>query len=109
MHFCGWKGSTITIAILSLTSFNRAIEFVQVFIFEVANGEENLGAAASKHIIIVCFSISMCAVLLGVAYTKSLKQHHNWLVRGIFNVSYRMVQSWHVVNKAYSLHVKTRI
>ena len=40
-----------------IPSFNRAIEFVQVFIFEVANGEENLGAAASECVI-VC-SISM--------------------------------------------------
>ncbi|XP_003388130.1 PREDICTED: pleckstrin homology domain-containing family A member 8-like [Amphimedon queenslandica] len=57
----------------ALLWLKRAIEFVQVFIFEVANGEENLGAAAS------------------VAYTKSLKQHHNWLVRGIFNLAVKAV------------------
>lgn len=44
------------------------MEFIQVFISEVAGGEHSLDIAAGK------------------AYTKSLRKYHNWIVRGIFSV-----------------------
>ena len=47
----------------------RAMEFVCHFIGEVAGGEQSLDVAAGK------------------AYSLSLRRHHNWIVRGIFNVS----------------------
>ena len=47
----------------------RAMEFIQVFVSEVAGGEHSLDIAAGK------------------AYTKSLRNFHSWIVRGIFSVS----------------------
>ena len=44
------------------------MEFVCHFVGEVAEGEKSLDVAAGK------------------AYSLSLRQHHNWIVRGIFNV-----------------------
>ena len=40
-----------------------------MFISEVAEGEHSLDVAAGK------------------AYSKSLRKYHNWIVRGVFNVS----------------------
>lgn len=48
----------------------RALEFVYTFLDCVLSGEENL---------VVCANI---------AYEKSLKQFHGWIVRGIFKVSH---------------------
>lgn len=48
---------------------SRAMEFVQHFIAEVADGEHSLDVAAGK------------------AYGLSLRRYHNWIVRGVFNVS----------------------
>ena len=48
---------------------SRAMEFIQIFISEVAEGEHSLDVAAGK------------------AYSKSLRKYHNWIVRGVFNVS----------------------
>ena len=53
----------------TLLCIYRAMEFIQVFISEVAGGEHSLDIAAGK------------------AYTKSLRKYHNWIVRGIFSVS----------------------
>ena len=47
----------------------RAMEFVQHFIAEVSAGEHSLDVAAGK------------------AYGLSLRRYHNWIVRGVFNVS----------------------
>ena len=47
---------------------HRGMEFIQIFIKEVAEGEQSLDVAAGK------------------AYSKSLRRFHNWIVRGIFNV-----------------------
>ena len=65
---------TITVQVLILgththTHTNRAMEFIYQFIGEIANGEQALDIAAGK------------------AYSKSLRRHHNWMVRGIFSVS----------------------
>lgn len=45
------------------------MEFIQIFLTEVAEGEQSLDVAAGK------------------AYSKSLRRFHNWIVRGVFNVS----------------------
>ena len=45
------------------------MEFIQVFIKEVAEGEQSLDVAAGK------------------AYSKTLRRFHNWIVRGVFNVN----------------------
>ena len=47
---------------------NRALEFLYSFLESVLTGEENL---------VVCAN---------VAYQKSLKRYHGWIVRGIFSV-----------------------
>lgn len=47
---------------------DRAMEFVQHFIAEVAGGEHSLDVAAGK------------------AYSISLRRYHSWIVRGVFNV-----------------------
>lgn len=47
----------------------RALEFVHAFLECVLSGEEDL---------VVCAEI---------AYEKSLKKFHGWMVRGIFKVS----------------------
>ena len=45
------------------------MEFIQILLSEVVDGEHSLDVAAGK------------------AYSKSLRKHHNWIVRGVFNVS----------------------
>ena len=47
----------------------RALEFVHAFLESVLTGEEDL---------VVCAN---------VAYEKTLKKYHGWIVRGIFKVS----------------------
>jgi len=46
----------------------RALEFVHVFLENVLTGEQDLVKCAN------------------VAYEKSLRRYHGWLVRGIFSV-----------------------
>ena len=53
----------------TLPLLSRALEFVHAFLESVLTGEEDL---------VVCANI---------AYEKSLKRYHGWIVRGIFNVS----------------------
>ena len=60
--------NTVVTTCISLSCVYRAMEFIQVFISEVAGGEHSLDIAAGK------------------AYTKSLRKYHNWIVRGIFSV-----------------------
>ena len=50
-------------------TYYRGMEFIQIFIKEVAEGEKSLDVAAGK------------------AYSKSLRRFHNWIVRGVFNVN----------------------
>lgn len=57
-----------------LLSSCRALEFVYSFLECVLSGEENL---------------SVCA---NIAYEKSLKRYHGWIVRGIFKVSSENVE-----------------
>jgi hypothetical protein len=56
-------------------NYYRGMEFIQIFIKDVAEGEQSLDVAAGK------------------AYSKSLRRFHNWIVRGVFNVSTTM-QIW---------------
>ena len=49
--------------------YYRGMEFIQIFIKEVAEGEQSLDVAAGK------------------AYSKSLRRFHNWIIRGVFNVN----------------------
>ena len=54
--------------------FSRALEFVHAFLESVLTGEEDL---------VVCAN---------VAYEKSLKRYHGWIVRGIFKVGYVLTE-----------------
>ena len=65
----------------------RALEFVHAFLESVLTGEEDL---------VVCAN---------VAYEKSLKRYHGWLVRGIFKVSQSFKKSQHKLNVAMVLVV----
>lgn len=56
---------------------HRALEFVHAFLECVLSGEEDL---------VVCANI---------AYEKSLKKYHGWIVRGIFKVSPYYRESYH--------------
>lgn len=56
-------------AFLFLFLLSRGMEFIYLFLAELARGETALDIAAGK------------------AYTKSLRRHHNWMIRGIFSVS----------------------
>ena len=60
------------------------MEFVQIFLFEVANGEESLDIAAGEAII---REMVVIIIIAGKAYSSALRPHHNWFVKGIFNVS----------------------
>lgn len=69
----------------ALLWLKRAMEFIQVFLSEVSAGEHDLAVAAGtrlNYLNIVFIS------LLGKAYSRSLRQYHNWVVRGLFAVSY---------------------
>lgn len=57
----------------ALLWLKRAMEFIQVFISEVAKGEQSLDTAA------------------GTAYGKTLRRFHNWIVRGIFGLAVKAV------------------
>eukprot|EP00731_Ephydatia_muelleri_P020208 Em0012g1033a len=57
----------------ALLWLKRAMEFIQVFISEVAEGEQSLDTAA------------------GTAYGKTLRRYHNWIVRGIFGLAVKAV------------------
>ncbi len=51
------------------THTHRGMEFIYLFLAELARGETAMDIAAGK------------------AYSKSLSRHHNWMVRGMFSVS----------------------
>ena len=55
---------------VTLYHTTRALEFVHAFLDSVLTGEENL---------------TVCA---NIAYEKSLKRYHGWIVRGIFRCKY---------------------
>jgi pleckstrin family protein A (phosphoinositide binding specific) protein 8 len=57
----------------ALTWLKRGLRFMQVFFYEVVNGERNLEIAATK------------------GYDQSLRAHHNFLVRGVFSVGIKAV------------------
>lgn len=66
---CAAKNSA-TDALLWL---KRALEFMQVFLAEVARGEKDLAVAA------------------GTAYGKTLRRYHGWVVRGVFALAVKAV------------------
>ena len=70
----------------ALLWLKRAMEFIQVFLSEVSAGEHDLAVAAGMNYAI--YSILITSSLLGKAYSRSLRQYHNWVVRGLFAVSY---------------------
>lgn len=70
----------------ALLWLKRAMEFIQVFLSEVAAGEQDLAVAAGNYSIVLVINRN-CLFLLGKAYSRSLRQHHNWVVRGLFAVS----------------------
>eukprot|EP00050_Salpingoeca_kvevrii_P018842 m.79246 g.79246 ORF g.79246 m.79246 type:complete len:513 (+) comp8177_c2_seq1:196-1734(+) len=53
----------------ALVWLKRALEFINILLSEVVMGAETIVAAATT------------------AYEQTLKQHHNWVVRGIFSVA----------------------
>lgn len=57
----------------ALLWLKRALEFMQVFLGEVARGEKDLAVAA------------------GTAYGKSLRRYHGWVVRGVFALAVKAV------------------
>ncbi len=63
------KASLPQYALTATILFPRALEFVHAFLESVLSGEEDL---------VVCANI---------AYEKSLRRYHGWIVRGIFSVS----------------------
>ena len=69
----------------ALLWLKRAMEFIQVFLSEVSAGEHDLAVAAGMNCV---YSIFITSSLLGKAYSRSLRQYHNWVVRGLFAVSY---------------------
>ena len=69
----------------ALLWLKRAMEFIQVFLSEVSAGEHDLAVAAGMNHV---YSIFIISSLLGKAYSRSLRQYHNWVVRGLFAVSY---------------------
>ena len=71
----------------ALLWLKRAMEFIQVFLSEVSAGEHDLAVAAGM-IMHIIYRILITSSLLGKAYSRSLRQYHNWVVRGLFAVSY---------------------
>ncbi|CAN8003120.1 unnamed protein product [Ixodes hexagonus] len=69
------KNATSGFAAEALLWLKRALEFIVHLLREIHSGKE---------------SLTDCA---GVAYGKTLKPHHNWLVRGIFAVAVRAMPS----------------
>lgn len=57
----------------ALLWLKRALEFMQVFLAEVARGEKDLAVAA------------------GTAYGKTLRRYHGWVVRGVFALAVKAV------------------
>ncbi|EDO37291.1 predicted protein [Nematostella vectensis] len=53
----------------ALLWLKRALEFMQIFLAEVVKGRQDLAVAA------------------GIAYEKTLRKYHGWVVRGVFAVS----------------------
>ncbi|XP_062518637.1 pleckstrin homology domain-containing family A member 8-like [Corticium candelabrum] len=57
----------------ALLWLKRALEFIHVFLVEVSRGQQDLTVAA------------------GNAYEQTLRQHHNWIVRGVFALAVKTV------------------
>ncbi|XP_032233497.2 pleckstrin homology domain-containing family A member 8 isoform X2 [Nematostella vectensis] len=57
----------------ALLWLKRALEFMQIFLAEVVKGRQDLAVAA------------------GIAYEKTLRKYHGWVVRGVFALAVKAV------------------
>ena len=69
LDYFGLKGTRVRVTYYPLVTCFRALEFVYVFLDSVVNGEHDLVKCAN------------------IAYDKSLRIYHGWIVRGVFTVS----------------------
>lgn len=63
-------------ATMALLWMKRGLEFIREFLNELLRGEPDLSQA------------------LGTAYSKTLRNYHGWVVRGVFAVSIDMLFGW---------------
>ena len=70
----------------ALLWLKRAMEFIQIFLSEVSAGEHDLAVAAGVKLKLHK-QYDVYITILGKAYSRSLRQYHNWVVRGLFTVS----------------------
>ena len=72
----------------ALLWLKRAMEFIQIFLSEVSAGEHDLAVAAGMKLNYINHNYDVYITILGKAYSRSLRQYHNWVVRGLFTVSH---------------------